>query len=259
MKLLNCIGFVYFLSLFFFCSCQSIEIKLPVAELKSPEVIKEQVQQISFSAEPTKTLTVTEDANQRPLNITNQVTDSSVLGAQFNYGYADHLVIGAGLNSASGLLVQTQYQFLDDVVDDMGWSSAVQLSLNYNSISKKGSSSNLLGPGTYSYSGSMRAFGFNPGITAGYRFNKYFMSYAGVSYATISTATSITQDPSTDGNDPGKSFSQDKMGSSQSIGIGVQVDYNRIHLKPVFQWTEIDIAGQKKNSVLTSVTISFND
>lgn len=246
MKLVICISYFYLLSLFFLTSCQSIEIKIPVADLKSPEVIKEKVRQFSISAEPTKTLTVTENANQRPLNITNQVTDSSVINAHFNYGYEDHLVIGAGVNSASGLLVQTQFQFLDEVLDDVGWSSAVQLSVNYNLLNKSGSETNLLGPGTYSYSGSMRALGFNPGITAGYRFNKYFMTYAGISYASISTTTSITQDPSTDGNDPGKSYSQDKSGSSQTLGVGVQVDFGKFHLKPVVQWSEIDIAHQKK-------------
>ncbi len=251
---------IYILSiLIFLVGCTALEIKIPVASIKSPEVVREHMHQLNFVAVPTKTFTVTSNINIRPLAISNEVTDSSYLSAEYNYGVVDYFTLGAAINSDGGSQIQLQYQFLNDVVEDIGWSAALQFGLNCCGSRKKGvSDTGLQGPGTYESNGELSLTAFNPSVSAGYRFNKNIMGYFGISYSSFSVVSKIQQSASTDGLDFGGSFNQSNSGSSQSLGAGLQFDLGSFHLKPSAQWTEFHLAGQNKQSMLSSLTVSFN-
>ena len=257
MKNLNFIvvGLAFFLSL----SCSTLDVKIPVANINSPELVLKNNGQLNLAVETTKTLTTTDDASSRPPVFTEKLTNSNTINLDYNYGIADHLLIGGGVNSDFGLRLQVQYQFINSTQKNTGWSSAISAILNYDSTNRSGSQDGTFGAGGYPWSGSLTTSGSGLGLSTGYRFNENLMSYIGIGYSQFDSKTTIDQKPSDNGLNQGGSYTQKGRGQSQTVGFGFQIDFTKIHLKPVVQWTDFKYENQKEQSVLGLLTITVDN
>ena len=161
------------------CGCSSLEVKVPLASIKSPEVLAAGKKQINFSANSSKTLTTTNDASRRPPTFINEISNSIVLNNDFNYGKSDRYMIGGGISSDVGLYFQVQYQFQNSIQDDNGWISSVYGHAQYDSTDRSGDQKGTFGPGGYDWKAQLVESQAQIGVSTGYRINKNVMSYIG--------------------------------------------------------------------------------
>lgn len=246
------------LAFFIFCGCSSLEVKIPLAAIKSPEVVGSGKKQINFSANSTKTLTTTNDASRRPPTFINEISSSTVLNNDFNYGMSDRYMIGGGLSSDLGLYFQVQYQFQNSITDDIGWNSSVFFNAQYDSTDRSGDQNGTFGPGGYDWKAQLVESQALVGASTGYRFNKNLMSYIGLAVNKFSTQTKIEQKVSSDGSDLGGNYNKNSSGQSQSLGLGLQFGSDRFLLKPVVELTTFSYEDINQSSVLGSLTLTAN-
>ncbi len=246
------------LIVFIFCGCSSLEVKIPLASIKSPEVLAAGKKQINFSANSTKTLTTTNDASKRPPKFVSEISNSTVFNNDFNYGKSDSYMIGGGVSSDLGLYFQVQYQFQNSIQDDIGWCSSVFAHAQYDSTDYSGDQKGTFGPGGYDWKAQLTESQAQIGLSTGYRLNKNIMIYTGLAVNKFSTQTKIEQKVSNDGSDLGGNYYKSSSGQSQSLGLGLQFGNDKISLKPVLELTTFSFEDINESTVLGSLTLTAN-
>ncbi len=243
---------IFFLS-FILSSCTTLDIRIPLASIKSPELPTAGLSEVNIATLPAKLFTSTNDASKRPPIFVSTVEQSNLLNAEYNYALTDGLLIGAGANIDFGFSLQAQYQF----VNSNNWLASVYGDVSYDNTQRSGDQNGTFGPGGYNWKGNLSASGIHMGTSIGYRFNEHIMSYVGFAYNSFSTKTDITQDVSNDGLDPGGSYKDSSHGNNRTIGLGVQIGTIQFNLKPAVMWTEFNLNGEKQENIVGSATLSF--
>lgn len=244
-----------------FTGCSTLQIVVPLANVKSPEVIRKTQKQINFSYIQAKKIVSTDDASQRPPVFVNTVEGSlGLYNADFNYGLFDRVAVGALISSDIGFAFQTEYQFLAPQGEvGNGWASSVYFTGGFSSTSRSGDQKGTFGPGGYPWKGSMTMTSQNYGLSVGYRPNENWMTYLGYATNTFSTNTKIEQSVDTTGTDLGGTYTQNNTGRSKSLGLGFQFDFTRLHIKPVIHQTEFEYPNNSESATTVSLTLSVNN
>ncbi len=238
-------------------SCTSLYVKIPMAVIKAPSVITKDAKEVNLSAAPVKKFSTTNDASRRPPVLISDAANDTVIKGDFNFSVLDHLYYGAGVNSDFGLNMQAEYNFINTTSEiQQGWLANVYTVIYYDNTSRKGDQNGLLGPGGNNWKGNISLLGGYLGSSAGYRFNKYFMTYAGLAINNFSTKTEINQDVSSDGFNLGGQYKQQTAGNNRSLGLGFQFDMSMLHLRPGIMWTNFSADQINQDDFLASLTIS---
>jgi hypothetical protein len=247
-------------SLFFMAAlsgCSTLDVNVPLASIKSPEVIAKGQHQITASAEASKHYIATNDASQRPpvFDLTNE--SAGVLNTDYSISFVDGLLVGAGMNSDFGFHIQGQYQFLNLIGEDhTGWLSSVYANIYYDETNRSGNQKGLFGPGGYDWGGRTILQGAHAGTSLGYRFNQQVMGYIGYAHNLFSLDTRITQNKSDDNLDAGGNYNAAAKGSNKTIGLGAQIDIVRVHIMPSIAWTDYIVDGVKQEGIFGSLSVA---
>ncbi len=238
-------------------ACSHIKVQVPQAAVMPSELLKKDAWELGIRSQASRLHTASQDASARPPTFDNDDTTSALITGDLFYAPLDRLQFGAGISSDVGVYGGIAYQFLGNPWAErkIGWSAALKFDVYAGSTGKKGDQNGEFGPGGYNWKADLSVVSVGGGLSVGYRFHESFMTFLGASQLSHKIKSTIKQDPSDNGTDPGGSYSQSPTGSSSTIGLGFMVGSDRIRFIPVLQWHEYQLADAKSSE--GSINLSF--
>lgn len=238
-------------------ACSHVKVQVPQASVMPSELLKKDAWELGLRSQASRLHTASEDASARPPTFDNEDTASALFTGDLFYAPLDRLQFGAGVSSNVGIYGGIAYQFLGTPWAErkIGWSAALRLDVYSGATSKSGDQNGEFGPGGYNWKADLSVLSTGGGLSVGYRFHESFMTFLGVSQLSHKTKTTIKQDASDNGLDPGGTYSQSPSGSSTAVGLGFMIGSQRVRFISVLQWHEYELADAKSSE--GSVNLSF--
>ena len=240
-------------------ACADVKIKTPVATVAPSELLRDGTGEVSFRSDPARLQTTTLDASERPPTFDNLNEGTGLLEGDFAYGIMENLQLSVGLTSDIGLTGQAAYQFVGKpwAEAENGWSAVAHLDLAYTSFSKTGNQNGNFGAGGYPWKANISMSSWGGGVSAGYRWSRTWMGFAGTSMNAFKVKTTINQDPTSDGSSAGGNYSETNDGTSWATGVGLMIGSGNIRLIPTCQWVEYKIDQEHERGLWWGLSLNF--
>ena len=241
-------------------ACTSLQTNTPVAQVMPSENVAAEELEAAFRAESSRLHTITDDASNRPPTISNKNEGSNLLLSSLNYGANDRLQFGGGvIGLFQGFYGQSRFQFLGSPrnQNQIGWSGGVHGEIYTTYSGNSGDQKGTFGPGGYNWKAKATTQAIGGGVSFGYRWNQGNMAYIGTTYNVFQIKSSINQDPTADGSDPGANYDFTNDGHSMATGIGWVIGGGSFRLIPTVQWVEYQVDKQNERGFWWSLALEF--